>query len=74
MNSLAETIRYMRQRRGLSAAALSRQAGYSPSYIAKLESGDLEPSLGAFASIAKALEFSDAEIAFTVRMMCKERP
>lgn len=70
--TLPETVRYMRERRGLSAAKLSRLAGKSPSYVTKLERGDLEPSLSAFAAIAEVLEFSDAEIAFTVRMSKKE--
>jgi transcriptional regulator with XRE-family HTH domain len=72
VKSLPETVKFMRERRGLSAAKLSRLAGKSPSYITKLERGDLEPSLSAFAAIADVLEFSDAEIAFTVRRAGKE--
>ena len=65
--TLGETIRFARERKDLSAAKLSRLAGKSPSYVTKVERGELEPSLSAFAAIAEVLEFNDFEIAFTVR-------
>lgn len=65
--TLGETIRYARKRKNLSASGLSRLAGKSPSYVTKVERGELEPSLSAFAAMARVLEFTDQEIAFTVR-------
>ena len=65
--TLGETIRFARKRKGLSAAGLSKLAGKSPSYVTKVERGELEPSLSAFAAMARVLEFTDQEIAFTVR-------
>jgi transcriptional regulator with XRE-family HTH domain len=53
--------------RGLSARALSDQAGLSPSYVSKVESG-LEPSLKAFARIADVLDLNIHEIRFLMRL------
>ena len=49
-------IRYWRERRGLTQAALAERAGLSWIYIAKLEGGDRRaPSLTALERIARAL-------------------
>lgn len=58
----------MRTKRDLSARGLSVQIGKSPSYVSKIESDQLEPSLSAFASIVRALRLSDAEILLLVGM------
>lgn len=42
------------------------KANLSPSYVGKVESGEIDPSLRAFAKIAMALEMSDFEIVFLV--------
>lgn len=65
--SLHEAVRYARERTGLSASALSKQIGKSPSYIAKVEKQQLEPSFSVACDIFKALGFSDQEIVYTVR-------
>lgn len=62
MLTLATAIRYQRTKKGLSARALSEQAGLSPSYVSKVESGEIEPSLRAFARIATALELNLYEL------------
>lgn len=59
---IAELIRYARLRKGLSARALSLQAGLSPSYTGKLEAGEIEPSLRAFGRLVIALDLSEAEV------------
>lgn len=61
-----EAIRYARNRKGLSARALSLQAGLSPSYTGKLEAGEIEPSLRAFGRLAIALGMSEVEVFFCV--------
>jgi transcriptional regulator with XRE-family HTH domain len=63
---LADAVRYLRQRKNISARALSLQAGLSPSYVGKLEAGEIEPSVRAFALIALALSMSIQEIFFCV--------
>jgi len=72
MKTLPQTVKFMRERKGLSAAKLSRLAGYSASYVTKLEHGELEPSISAFATLAEILDFSDQEILFTVKKAGEE--
>lgn len=63
---LAEAVQLQRTKRGFSARALSLEAGLSPSYVGKLEAGEIEPSVKAFARIAKVLGMNQAEIFFCV--------
>lgn len=63
---LGEAIRHLRERHGLSARALSILCGFSPAYIGKVESGELEPSFKAFAKMAIVLRMTDQEILFLV--------
>ncbi len=65
--NLHEAVRFARERAGVSAASLSREIGKSPSYIAKLEKQQLEPSFSVVAQIFEVLAFTDQEIVFTVR-------
>lgn len=64
--AMAEAIRKARLQRGLSARALSRNAGLSPSYTGKLEAGEIEPSVRAFGQLALALQLTPAEVFFCV--------
>ena len=66
--NLANAIRFLRTRYKRSARGLSQAAGLSPSYVSKVEAGELEPSFRAFCRIAEELGMSDAEIVFLVRM------
>lgn len=59
---LADAIRYLRNERGLSAKSLSTQAGLSPSYVGKLESGEIEPGVRAFGRLALVLGMNQQEI------------
>ncbi len=68
-NWLGEVVKNVRTRKGITAAQLSKSAGYSPSYVAKIESGTLEPSARAFATMARVLEMKDAEIVFAIRVL-----
>lgn len=62
-------IAYLRQRRGISARALSIQAGFSESYVGKLEKGEVtECSFTGFARLARALGMTPAEVWFLTLM------
>lgn len=50
----------------MSARSLSLQAGLSPSYVGKLEAGEIEPSVRAFARLAMVLGMSVQEVFFCV--------
>lgn len=64
---LGDCVRYARTRKGLSARAVSREAELSPSYVQKLEAGDIDPTLKSFAKIAQVLGLNSEEILFCVR-------
>lgn len=66
--NLGNAIRFLRSNKSISSRALSSMSGLSPSYIGKVESGDLNPSFDAFCAIAKALNMSDTEVLFLVRL------
>lgn len=70
--ALAEMLRGFRVQRGLSKVGLSRMAGLSASYVGKLEAGNIDPSLRAFAAIALALELTSHEVFFCVRCLFVE--
>lgn len=55
-------VYHLRTKRGLSGRALSMQAGHCVSYVNKLESGLMEPSLRGFAQVAAALKMTPLEI------------
>lgn len=55
-------MRVLRERRGLSARALSLQAGLSAAYVFKLEAGQVEPSLRTFGRLALVLGMSREEV------------
>lgn len=61
-----EIISMVRARKGWSARELSKRAGLSPSYVTKLEAGEIEPSLKAFSSLAVALNMTTTEIVFSI--------
>jgi ribosome-binding protein aMBF1 (putative translation factor) len=56
-----------REQAGISRRQLSAAAGYSASYVQKIESGHAEPSLRAFAKLAHQLKLTGAEILLIVR-------
>lgn len=66
--NVGTAINFKRRQKQLSARALSAAAGLSPSYVSKIESGEMEPSFKAFCNIAAVLGLSDAEIVFLVRL------
>lgn len=61
-----DALRTKREQRGLSARSLSARLGKSPSYVSKVESGDITLSLDGFAEIARVLELTNVEILWIV--------
>lgn len=53
----------------MSAREVAKIAGLSDSYVNKVESGDLEPSLKNFVLIARALNMSDLEMLVILRSL-----
>jgi transcriptional regulator with XRE-family HTH domain len=52
---VGEGVRRARQSRGWTQAHLAEQAGFSPNYIARLERGELGPSLFVAAQLCETL-------------------
>lgn len=59
---VAEAIRYKRHAVNVSKQALGVEAGFSQSYVGKVERGDCVPSVRAFAKLAVALHMTPLEI------------
>ncbi len=58
---VADAIQYLRTKRDLTRQALGLEAGLSQSYVGKVERGETQPSLRAFASLAVALGMKPEE-------------
>lgn len=69
---VSKVIRYLREKKSMSARAVSQAAGLSPSYVSKVESGSMEPSFKAFCRIAGVLGMTDGEVIFVVKMAMRE--
>lgn len=61
--TVGDAIREFREARKMSRRQLSLQAGLSESYVGKIESGMIEPSLRGFAKLAICLRLKPGEIA-----------
>lgn len=70
--TLGQAIKRLRTPTGLSARALSVKAGQSESYVGKVESGKIEPSVRAFARIARVLGLKPSEVAVLVERTLRE--
>lgn len=60
--TIGQAIEMLRRPTGLSARALSLAAGLSESYVGKMEKGEMEPSLKAFACIVRELRLKPNEV------------
>jgi transcriptional regulator with XRE-family HTH domain len=69
---MRDLLRLRREGREVSARRLSLDAGLSDSVVGKIESGEIHPSLRAFARIALQLQLSDREIALLVRLAASD--
>ncbi|MDO7563712.1 MAG: helix-turn-helix domain-containing protein, partial [Planktomarina temperata] len=56
LRSLGTRLRQMRKSQGLSRRSLSERSGVSPRYLAKVEAGDGNISIGLLIKLAAALE------------------
>jgi len=56
LRSLGTRLRHMRKSQGLSRRSLSERSGVSPRYLAKVEAGDGNISIGLLIKLAAALE------------------
>ena len=52
---MAEKLKALRERRGLTQEQLSEKSGVSRSYLARLETGRQDPTLSTLEKLAKAL-------------------
>ncbi len=55
-------LRQLRADRGITQEALAKKAGLSRVYIARLELGQQDPTLGTLTKLAKALKVKVAEL------------
>jgi transcriptional regulator with XRE-family HTH domain len=55
VNRVAETLKALRDRRGLTQAELADKAELSRGYLIRLEQGKQDPTLGVLRRLAKAL-------------------
>lgn len=67
--TFGEAMCGLRLQKHVSARALSLAAGLSPSYVGKIETGTIKPSLEAFVRIVEVLECSDIEILFLLGLI-----
>jgi transcriptional regulator with XRE-family HTH domain len=59
---LANRIKTLREQRGLSQEALAEKAGISRGYLARLETGRHDPTVGTVEKLAKALRVKVTEL------------
>ena len=64
--NLGDGIKLLRKNKNLSARGLSIECGLSPSYVNKVENGELSPSFFAFSKLALVLEMTTQEIIFLI--------
>jgi len=62
MDPLVKRLRQLRAARGLSQEALARKAHVSRGYLARIELGRHDPTLGVLRRLAKGLRVSAAEL------------
>ena len=62
MERLATRIKALRARRRLSQEALAAKAGVSRGYLARLETGRHDPTVGTVEKLAKALRVKVADL------------
>lgn len=60
--AIGEKIKKVRLEKGLTQAELAQSAGMNANYYAKIERGDVSPSLGAYEKIVRALKIKSSDI------------
>lgn len=64
--SLRDAVRFKRNDRGWSQRELAKMAGLSSAYVSALETGRIQPSLRAFACLARVLRFTGPELGLII--------
>ncbi|HAM56349.1 MAG: hypothetical protein A2X51_14350 [Candidatus Rokubacteria bacterium GWC2_70_24] len=59
---LAKRIKALREQRGLSQESLAAKAGVSRGYLARLETGRHDPTVGTVEKLAKALRIKVTDL------------
>jgi len=72
--TLAENLRYLRQRRGLTQARLAGLCGLPRSTVAQAETGSGNPTLAVLARLATALQLSIEELLSPPHAQCRLFP
>ena len=67
VNLLGTTIRSRRKNLGISQEELGFRSGLHRTYVADIERGSRNPSLGSIAKLAEALELSLADLFVNIR-------
>ena len=65
-------MKFLRERSNVSARQLSNDSGLSVSYISKMEKGQVNPTVEAFAKIIRNLDVSDAELLYLIKVSGEE--
>lgn len=66
--TLGDGIRMKREATKQSARHVSLEARLSPSYVGKVEKGEISPTIAAFYRICRAIGANDKEIVFLLRL------
>jgi transcriptional regulator with XRE-family HTH domain len=56
LGPLGDRVRGIREQKGLSLADVASRTGFDPGYLARIESSEVAPPLGALIKLAKALD------------------
>ena len=62
VEKLARRIKALREQRGLSQESLAAKAGVSRGYLARLETGRHDPTVGTVEKLAKALRIKVTDL------------
>lgn len=66
-------MKFLRERQGISARQLSSSAGLSASYVSKVESGAVLPTIQSFAKVIENLSVTDRELGYLIMILAKEK-
>jgi transcriptional regulator with XRE-family HTH domain len=62
VKTIGKRIRAIRLEKSFTQAELAEKAGMNTNYYAKIERGDISPSLGTYEKIIKALKIKSSDI------------
>jgi transcriptional regulator with XRE-family HTH domain len=68
MESFAANVQRLRRKKGLTQEQLADAAGFSPRYIRRLESGEVDATLRTLARVASALGATHAAMLKVARL------